>query len=269
MSQVDSSPSFYPQRIPGLTLISVEQQRAIWNQEKKEAEEKQRLEQEQDHTTKKGYSFMGEPIPINKGQAFGAASKLNSLLQQRRMDKKLNIVETSLSSFSATLEFGGERFTALGPYKSRNDARDAVAQLGVDYLEKVPANIKEPIPLSPVSNDTGPQTSYVAQLQILAQRHGIPLPDYTGIKEVQPQRFAGVLKIADRIFEEPGPFTSKKMAKEAVAQKGLRFMETYEKAEDDDAKKEQAALAVRTLYGKWDLNQGPDFDSVFLCITYP
>jgi hypothetical protein len=266
MYQNDTSPPSSPKYILGLNLVSVEEQRAIWDREKKDAEERRVLEEENATILQRGFSSKGDSIPINKGQTLSPTSQLNNLLQQCEIEKNLQIVESFFSGFSATLDLGSERFTAAGPYKSKKAARNAVAQLGVDYLKKLPLPMKETLSLSPVLEASSTLTTYVAQLQILAQKHGVPLPDYTGIKEVQPQIFTGSVSIANHTFEAPGPFRSKKEAKEAVAQLGLQIMEIYEKAGNYDVEKGLATNGASILNGKLRLKSVHCFQSDFSCI---
>jgi hypothetical protein len=195
------------------------------------------------------------PIPINKASVSGAAAQLNTLCQRRGIEKKLEIEETANMAFRATLRLGDTNFRAEGPYISKREARDAVSQLGINYLDNTPpAAVKsEDMTISSTPERGASSTNYISQLHSLAQKHGIPTPDFSDTVEAH-QQFIGVVTIGGQTFRELGSFHNKKAAKEAVAEKAFKFMEEfYQKDDIGEDEKAKAALYVQKLNGTYVL----------------
>jgi len=104
-----------------------------------------------------------------------------------------------------------EEWDALFPVRFPEQAAKQAAQ-------RLAATGK-PVPLSPKSNN--PEA--VAKFNHLCQVHSLT-PSYT-FKELTKGLFSSKLTFGDWVYEEAGPFTSKKLAKEAVAVRGIQLLE--------------------------------------------
>lgn len=88
----------------------------------------------------------------------------------------------------------------------------------------------KPVPLPPKSNN--PQA--VARFNHLCQVHSLT-SSFT-FTEVDQCLFSSKLEFGDYVYEEAGPFTNKKLAKEAVAVRGLATLESLEPPSQKDGK---------------------------------
>lgn len=80
----------------------------------------------------------------------------------------------------------------------------------------------KPVPLPPKSNN--PEA--IPRFNHLCQVHSLT-SSFT-FTEVEQGLFSSRLEFGNYVYEEPGPFTSKKLAKEAVAVRGLSTLENIE-----------------------------------------
>ena len=88
----------------------------------------------------------------------------------------------------------------------------------------------KPVPLPPKSNnpDAIPRFNHLCQVHSLTSAFTFT--------EVEQGLFSSKLEFGNYVYEEEGPFTSKKLAKEAVAVRGLSTLENTEAPSQKDAK---------------------------------
>lgn len=106
-----------------------------------------------------------------------------------------------------------ERFAATNTATSSNRANTSIIS-----TSKTPVSPPEAIPLGRART-----TEYVSRFHHLCQTRGLT-PTYDFF-EPERERFGVRLSVAGKEIEERGPFVNKKIAKEAVAEKGCELLE--------------------------------------------
>lgn len=214
----------------GLELLDTAMGIAKWNNEAhaiglkvlEEREREEKAKQEQKARSKRPMiSLNFAPVLTAKAVVAENVAKLYLLVQKRNITPIFEFTELGIQSFGATLRIHDKVFTAEGPFASKKEAKETVAKFGVEFLTKNP-DLSNPTPkiggVVPFSGQ-----GVVAELNLRCQKLKIVLPEYV-IPEISKGQFSATITIGSTSFEEKGPFTNKKLAKEAVAKHGLAHL---------------------------------------------
>ncbi|KAE9988774.1 hypothetical protein EG328_007378 [Venturia inaequalis] len=215
----------------GLELLDTATEITKWNNEAhaiglkvlEEREKEERARQEEKARLKRPmHSLNFTPVPAAKAIVAENVAKLYLLVQKRNITPVFEFTELGIQSFGATLKLSDRVFTAEGPFSSKKEAKETVARLGVEFLTDNP-DLSNPLPKTGGGVPSGGQ-GVVTELNLRCQKLKMAVPEYT-LPETAKGQFSATLVLGGMSFEEKGPFTSKKLAKEAVAKHGLTHLE--------------------------------------------
>jgi hypothetical protein len=190
------------------------------------------------------------PVPLPITPASEAVPKFNHLCQTRSITHLFTFEEISKGLFSSKVEFGGHVCEAKGPFYSKKQAKEAVAQQANDILEKM-----EPPspPQKELKEDRGKpkpkrKSSYqddsenwVALLHNFVQKHRHSQPVYRYFEanmhgqqlqglSISPKNFSCVLNIQARPLYDFGSeeefFQTKVEAKRVATRSAVLWLRT-------------------------------------------
>jgi hypothetical protein len=161
------------------------------------------------------------PVPVTKALKAENVAKLYLLAQKKNITPVFEYADLGLQSFNATLKLHEKIFTPDGPFRSKKEAKEAAAKLGVEYLNGNP-DLSGPSPKAGSRISGGPAD--IAELNTQAQKLKITPPEYL-FNEISKGQFSVFLVLGETTFEEQGPFQNKKLAKESIAKLGLAHLQ--------------------------------------------
>ncbi|KAF2429435.1 hypothetical protein EJ08DRAFT_279005 [Tothia fuscella] len=233
-------------------LIGADEQKALWDLEDAELAERLRTQKaEQVERPKMQVPKGAEPVPIHKSTSAFVA-RLNMLAQKRGIPCDFDCPQVGGPrnvKFEGVLKLGDKSFRTEEAYSSKKEAKEAVAERGLNYLQGSPVETATPQHRKmavPISRST--TKGNIAALQIEMQKRGAGLPVYD-LQEVGQQQFSGSVTILGHVLSVPGFFGSKKDAKEAAARKGLDYFAEHAQNLDDSIKDAQEEKWVSILNG--------------------
>ncbi|TID26845.1 Double-stranded RNA-binding protein [Venturia nashicola] len=213
----------------GLGLLDTATEITNWNNEAhaiglkvlEEREKEERARQEEKARAKRSmHSLNFAPVPAAKAVVAENVAKLYLLVQKRNITPVFEFMELGIQSFGATLKINDRVFRAVGPFSSKKEAKETVARLGVEFLT---GNPDLSLPKAGGVVPSGGQGA-VTELNLRCQKLKMAVPEYI-IPEIAKGYFSATLILGGMSFEEKGPFSNKKSAKEAVAKQGLAHLE--------------------------------------------
>lgn len=225
------TPQTEPSTLGGLQLLDTATEITKWNNEAhaiglkvlEEREKEERAKQEEKARLKRPmHSLNFAPVPAAKAVVAENVAKLYLLVQKRNITPVFEFTELGIQSFGATLKIHDKVFTAEGPFSSKKEAKETVAKFGVEFLMEN-SDLSNPVPKTGGVVPPGGQ-GVVTGLNLRCQKLKMPVPEYI-IPETAKGQFSATLVLGGMSFEEKGPFSSKKLAKEAVAKHGLNHLE--------------------------------------------
>jgi hypothetical protein len=188
------------------------------------------------------------PVPLPIAPNSEAVPKFNHLCQTRSITHLFTFEEISKGLFSSKVEFGGHVCVAEGPYYSKKQAKEAVAQQALDLLESTeppPPPQKELKPDRGIpkpkcrSSDQDDSENWIAVLHDFAQKqhHTQPVYRYFEAKmreqqrqglSISPENFSCVLNIQARPLYDFGSeeefFQTKVEAKRVAARSAVLWL---------------------------------------------
>jgi hypothetical protein len=190
------------------------------------------------------------PIPLPIAPTSEAVPKFNHLCQTRSITHLFTFEEISKGLFSSKVEFGGNVCVAAGPFASKKQAKEAVAQQANDILE----NIEPPSPTQKEpkkdrgvpkpkrkSSDEDDSENWVALLHDFAQKHHHTQPVYRFFEvkmreqqqqglSISPLNYSCVLNIQARPLYDFGSeeefFQTKVEAKRVATRSAVIWLRT-------------------------------------------
>ena len=188
------------------------------------------------------------PVPLPVKPNSEAVPKFNHLCQTRSITHLLTFEEISKGLFASKVEFGGHVCVANGPFASKKQAKEAVAQQANDILERMEPPSPPEKELKPdrgvpkpkrKSSDQDDSENWVALLHDFAQKHHHSQPVYRYFEakmreqqrqglSISPENFSCVANIQARPLYDFGSeeefFQTKVEAKRVAARSAVLWL---------------------------------------------